>query len=217
MGGDASTTEIIVTARNLTEKSFADVRKGLQSIHSEAKTASSGFGSSFGGMERSLRQFDDVLELAGGPHMRDLIQGVGQLGDVANGASGSLGGLAKAGLVASAAFGGWSIGRKIAELTGSDAAIGNLTAKLFGLGDVAAQQAAAGADVLARASKNAGRAITDMSEALRINEAVAREHSEAITRANGPAEAAKQIATWREEIGKLRAAGVLGDFTRLVD
>ena len=210
--GAESTTELLIKARNMSDGAFSAATGNLKRLKGEAADTSS-----FGRMEGSLRQFDDVLQLVGGPNMNDVIQGVGQLGDVANGTAGKLGGLAKAGLVASAALGGWSIGRKIAELTGSDSIIGNLTAKLMGFGDVAAQEAAAGADVLARASKNAGREIRDMAEAIRINEAAVVAHAETVTRANGPANAAAQVAAWRGEITKLRAAGVLGDFKKLVE
>lgn len=174
MGADERNTELVIRAKNLTNEAFAAAGGNLTKLRNDAKKAGDDGGNAFGKMEKGLRQFDDVLELAGGPHLRDVIQGVGQLGDVASGASGQLDGLAKAGLVASAALGGWQIGRKIAELAGTDAIIGNATAKLLGWGDAAGQAAAAGADVLARASKNAGRQITDMAEAMRINEEAAK-------------------------------------------
>jgi hypothetical protein len=175
----------------------------------ELDTSALAAGTGFGRVSTSLQKFDDVLGLAGGPHLRGIIQGVGQLDEVARGASGSLDLMAKAGLVASAAMGGWSIGRKLAELTGSDALIGNLTAKLMGFGDVAGQQAAAGADTLARASANAGRQITDMSEALRINEAAAKAHTDALSRATASTTLAGQLSAWRHELDALQSSGVL--------
>jgi hypothetical protein len=206
-----NSVELVIRARNLSDHAFAQATGNVKKLRQEVNTTT------FGRLESSMRQFDDVLELVGGPHLRDAIQGVGQLGDVATGASGKLDGLAKAGLIASAAIGGWSIGRKLAELTGSDTLIGNLTAKLMGWGDVAGQQAAAGAETLARASKNAGRQITDMTEAIQINEAAAKAHSDAIQRAQGPAVAAKQIADWRKEIDALRAAGSLEGLRKQVE
>src|SRR5262245_12611654 len=74
----------------------------------------------------------------------------------------------QAGLVAGAAFAGWEVGRWIAGLGDLDKKIGDTTAKLLGMGDVAAEEAAAGADTLARASKIAGVEITSMDAAIAI-------------------------------------------------
>lgn len=78
-----------------------------------------------------------------------------------------LGGLAAG---AAAGFAGWQLGRVISEVFDLDNKIANLTARIFRLGDLAGEEAAAKMDVLKLASKNAGRTITDFSEALRINE-----------------------------------------------
>ena len=77
-----------------------------------------------------------------------------------------LGLLGTAGAVAAAGLAGWNIGRWVADLTGADEWISRTTASLMGWGDVAAQEAAAGADTLARASAIAGREITNMAEAV---------------------------------------------------
>jgi hypothetical protein len=79
-----------------------------------------------------------------------------------------LGLLGTAGLVAAAGMAGWQIGKKIDEWTGLSTWIGNATSAAMGWGDVAAAEAAAGADTLARASAVAGREITTMAEAIRI-------------------------------------------------
>jgi hypothetical protein len=207
-------TELIIKARDLTGAAFQAVHGQLRETGKLADQCGASGARSFGLFAGSLRQFDDVLQVAGGPNLRDLIQGVDQLGDVANGTSGQLGLLAKAGLVASAAMGGWNIGRKLAELTGSDSLIGSATAKLMGWGDAAAQAAGAGADVLARASKNAGRQITDMTEAIRINEAATKQSIETITRSNAPAQSAAMVAAWRGELDKLRSTGVLDNLRK---
>lgn len=202
-------TELVIRAKNLTNDAFGAASGNIEKLGKKAKDASSSSENSFGKMEKGLRQFDDVLELAGGPHLRDLIQGVGQLGDVATGTSGELTGLAKAGLVASAAFGGWQIGRKIAELSGSDTIIGNATAKLLGWGDAAGEVAAAKADLLAKASKNAGRQITDLNEAVKINEQVTTKAVNAMSQLHAPAESVKVLGQWRAELDKLKSSGVL--------
>ena len=70
---------------------------------------------------------------------------------------------------------------------------------------------------LARASKNAGRRNPEHGGSDRINEAAVVAQTETLTRANGPANAAAQVAAWRAEITELRAAGVLGDIKKLIE
>lgn len=121
---------------------------------------------------RSIRDVDGVLGAVGvktGP----LVKVFDDLGAASGKTAGELGKVGTAGLALGAGIAGWQIGRAISEFLGLDRVIGDVTAKLLGFGDVAAQEAGAGADVLARASKNAGRSITDMAEAMRINQAAA--------------------------------------------
>jgi hypothetical protein len=76
--------------------------------------------------------------------------------------------LGKAFLVVEAAKAGWNLGRQISEFAGLDEKIAEVTAKLMGWGDVAAVEASAAADTLARASKSAGYEITNLSTAVKI-------------------------------------------------
>jgi hypothetical protein len=117
----------------------------------------------------SLRQFDGVLTSMG-LHIGPEVRALGELGDAAGSSALGLGGLTTAGFAFGAAIGGWKLGRAIAELGDFDRIIGDATAKLFGLGNAAAEAAGARMDILARASANAGREITEMSEAIFINE-----------------------------------------------
>ena len=64
----------------------------------------------------------------------------------------------------------FKITEKIADVVGWTDAVAKATAKAYGWGDVAGQEAAAGQDILARASKTAGRAITDVGQAMAINQ-----------------------------------------------
>ncbi len=153
----------------------------------------------FDGMGRSVRQVDDILGVFGvnlGPAaraMEDL--------EFAFGAGATkLGLLGTATVAAGTAFGAWKLGRFVAELTDADNVVSRFTAKLLGYGDVAAQEAAAKTDVLARASASAGRQITDMAEAMAINEAAANKMIAANTKA------AETFA--KEEAAAKRAAEV---------
>lgn len=205
--------DITIRGKNLSREAFAEVSKSMKQMEKDSASVGNMGARSFGQMAGSLRQFDDVLQLAGGPNLSGLIQGIGQLDAVATGAAGKLGGLAKAGLVASAGMAGVGVGRWIANLTGSDKLIGDLTLKLMGF-DVAEQEAAVGADVLARASQNAGREITDMAEALRINEEAARKVIDTNSRMSASATGATVVAGWRKELSDLRSSGVLDDLRK---
>ena len=124
----------------------------------------------FDDLRGSISQFDGVLAAMGlhiGPELRGLEDLSGAVGKNAA----DLGTFATAGLAAGAAIGGWKLGRLISEAGDLDKTIGDLTAKALGWGDVAAQEAGAGADVLARASKNAGFQVTDFGYALQLNQA----------------------------------------------
>lgn len=148
----------------------------------------------------------------------------GTLNDIA-GAAGltveGLGLLNAAGLVVGAGVAGWGLGRAIADLTGLDEKIGHATAALIGWGSVGAESAAAKADVLARATKNVGYEVTNLTEAILINNEAqqkwlkdAQEISNAQQRLRAPAESAREIAGWYADIEKVRASGVLPSLTR---
>jgi hypothetical protein len=109
-----------------------------------------------------------------------------------------LGTLGTAAAVAGAAFAGWNLGRWIADLTGSDEAIGNAVASLLGWRD-AGQAAANNADVLARAYRELGLVTTDVhkaSEALR---------KASLDNAAAMATATNRQAAWFKEIRDHRA------------
>lgn len=153
-------------------------------------------------LRTSLSQFDGVLSSVGiklGPEIRAL----GELGDASGKTASQIGLLGTAGLALGAAVGGWKIGRLIADFFDLDEKIGNATAKLLGFGDVAAQEAGAGMDVLARASTLAGRAITDFAAAQQI-----------IIASNANFQASMntsefRVSQWNAELAKVEADGKL--------
>jgi len=110
----------------------------------------------------------------------------GGLNDVAEGAGltvAQLGLLGTATAVVGTAMAAWNIGRSIADFFELDDAISTSVASMMGWGDVAGEEAGAAADVLARASQHAGREITDLSEAMKINAQVAKDHSKELVAA----------------------------------
>jgi len=128
-------------------------------------------------MAKGLDQVDKSLGQAG-VHIGGTIGAIKELNQAAQGGAASLGALGTAGLVAAAGLTGWNIGRSIADFLGLDKAIGDATASLLGWGTAADQVAGAQADELAKASQRAGRAITDLAEARRINTEGAKKDQE---------------------------------------
>lgn len=124
------------------------------------------------GLRTSLQAFDGVLASLGvnlGPQIR----GIEDIASASGKTAAQLGTLATAGLAVGAGVGGWKLGRAASEFFDLDIKIGDAAAKLLGFGDVAGEKAAAAQTVLAKASKTAGYAITDLAEAMKINEAEA--------------------------------------------
>jgi DNA-binding transcriptional MerR regulator len=149
---------------------------------------------------KSFKQVDNILESLG-INARSEIKTLEQLRETATTGASGMDAFAKAGLVAAAAIGGWKLGEKISEWTGWGEAISDVTAKLMGFGDVAAQRAAAGADTLAKASKLVGFQVTDMGTALKILTGDVEDHAKALDTS------ANRTAGWRQEIAKVRSDG----------
>lgn len=155
-------------------------------------------GNGFNTMATGMRTADKTLG-AFGISLGKEISALEEMGQVSGKSAGDLGKLGTAVAVAGAAVAGWNIGRWIANLTGADEKIASITARLMGWGDLHAQEAGAVADVLARASQNAGRAVTDMTEAIRINEAAVKATAEQYNTA------AHRATAWDGELAKLGA------------
>jgi hypothetical protein len=142
-------------------------------------------------LRESFRQFDDALASVGiriGP----AIKGIEDIAAAAGKSIVQVGLLGTVGLILAAAMAGWKIGRTVAEFFDLDNIIAKNASTLMGWGDVAAEEAGAGADVLRLASERAGRQITDMSEALRINQKWVDDHKKAAT------ENAKALDEWKK-------------------
>lgn len=148
---------------------------------------------------QSFQQVDGALASVG-INLGPIPRGIDDIASASGKTASELGKFATAALGVSAGFAGWNIGRWFAGLAETDKMIGDFTAKLLGWGDVADQEAAAGADILARASQHAGMEITDMAEAMRINAAAAeamiaknKENSETTKRLADEADRAAKI------------------------
>lgn len=131
------------------------------------KIGEPGTTSGLGAFGSALGQVDKTLG-ALGVHIAPEIHALQELGDTAGKTATQIGLIGTAGLAAAAGIGGWKIGRLVADFFDLDQKIGSATARLLGWGDVAAQSAGAKADILARASAEAKRQITDLGEAVRF-------------------------------------------------
>jgi hypothetical protein len=109
-------------------------------------------GSGFTTMATGLRTADKTLG-AFGVSIGKEIAALDEMGQVAGKTASQIGLIGTATSVAGAALAGWGIGRKIAELTGSDRIIGDAAAALLGFGDVAKETAGAIQDQIERAQK----------------------------------------------------------------
>jgi hypothetical protein len=190
---EAAKTEVAITEMAAATTDTATVTgDAIAGLGTKATGTTSGFTM----MAGSLKTADKTLG-AFGISINKEIGMLEELGQVSGQTAADIGLIGSATAVAGAAFAGWNIGRKIAELTGADEAIANLTARLLGWGDAAAQEAGAKADVLARATQNAGRQITDMTEAIKINYDAMKRNSEQYNTA------ANRAAEWQRELTKL--------------
>lgn len=226
---DTAVTKSIGNLRSF-EQSGAKVEQQLNRLQLPPALATTSIDAATAvrGFAGALDQTDKALNLVGvslGPTIGTLKE----LSAAANQSFTSLGALGTAGLVLATLLAAFKGTRTAGTFFGVDwdaldKKIGDSTAKLLGFGDVAGQQAAAGADVLARASQNAGREITSMAEAIEINrkategwQADVKRANDAIAQLHAPEEAAKQLAAWHAEIDSLKASGLLGDLTKNLD
>jgi DNA-binding ferritin-like protein (Dps family) len=170
-------------------------------------TATTNTSTGFKGMADSLRVADKSLG-AFGVSMYKGINVLDELGQVSGKTAADLGKLGTAGAVAAAAMAGWNLGRWIADLTGADQAVANFASRLMGWGDVAKETAGATTDLLERASRNAGRTITDVAEAVKINTDAVKANAETFNTS------ANRVQAWEAEISK---AANSGDLPQIVE
>ncbi len=164
----------------------------------------SGMGTTTNTFTESFRQFDGVLN-AVGIHLGPAVKGLNDIQQAAGKSASALGLMSTAGLLVGSAMAGWQIGRKIAEWFGLDQVIAQTTARLMGWGDLVKETAGAKADVLALATQRAGRAITDMNEAMKVNQEWVDAHKK------GAKEAAKVNDEWAKAMDTVRIAGQNND------
>lgn len=165
-------------------------------------------GKSAGGLtdiSTALRTMDQSANAAG-VSLAKPIAAIEEIAQVSGKSAAELGKLGTAGAVAGAALAGWGVGRWIADLTGADAIVARLTANLMGWSD-AEQAAGLNAEILAKASATAGRAITNLTEAREINYNAVKKHTAAVdTAIHRQALWEKEIRSHRDVLPSISAA-----------
>lgn len=161
----------------------------------------------FNQLDQGLSAADKTLG-ALGIHIGPQIQAMRELGNVAGLTFDKLGLWGSLGLAASIGTATYQLTTMITEWTGLDKVIGDATASLLGWGDVAAQRAGAGMDVLNRATQIAGRTIKDFDQAMQI----IKEHNLAVAESFNTG--ADRVRRWGAEIDQVRASGNLPTITR---
>ena len=167
-----------------------------------------GFGANTTGLQdlsKGLRLVDQSAN-AFGVSLAKPIGLIDELGQLSGKTASELGALGTAAAVVGTAMAGWQLGRWIGELTGLDAAVQSAAETLFGWGDDA-EVAANRAEVLAKASATAGRTITDMTEAIKINYDAVKGHTAAVdTAIHRQALWEKEIRSHRDVLPEITAA-----------
>jgi hypothetical protein len=164
--------------------------KGLEGATGYTNSSMNEFSEGLGTVDKTL----GVLGIRIGPQ----IQALRELGSAAGKTASEIGLIGTAGLTVASAVGGWQIGRMIADFTGLDEIIGNTAASLLGFGDVAAQRAGAGMDVLNRAAQIAGRTVSNFDEAMQI----IKKHNLEVAESFNTGTA--RVEQWNREIAKHR-------------
>lgn len=157
-----------------------------------------------------FREFDSLMSAAG-VNIGPIGRAISEIGTAASSSATSLGLLGTAGVAVGGALASYNLARWALEFTGAaqglDTWIQKLTQSMFGFKDGAAE-AGAKADVLARASANAKRPITDYAEAIEINrKAAAALALQMGQTANAHRDTNILISDWQRELREVRKEG----------
>lgn len=157
-----------------------------------------------------FRQFDSLMSAAG-VNIGPIGRAITEIGAAAGTSATSLGLLGTAGVAVGTAFATYNLARWALEFTGAakglDEQISKLAKNLIGFQD-GQQEAAAKADVLARATVNAKRPITDYTEAIEINRKAAADLALQMGQtANAHRDTNTLIADWQKQLREVRKEG----------
>jgi hypothetical protein len=212
--GAPSELDKLITKTDNTAKSIAkmsDAAAGRFSV-TTAEMKKAGFATQ--DWTKEIGKFDGALAAAG-VNISSQTRAFGELQAAAGKTVSQFGALASAGAAVAVAMAAWEFGRWIAGVLDLDTKIANLNGSLDAL---KAQEKGAGLDVLANASRIAGREITNMTEALQIvNKSHADHQLAAGASANAAGEAGKAYAQMYKELGVVRARGDLPELKRQLE
>jgi len=163
-------------------------------------------------LHASLGAFDSVLATLG-IHLRTDIGALTELATASSKTFTELGLLSTAGLAVGTAMASWEFGRNIADAANLDEQIANLTARITGMGDVAAETAAAKLDLFASASRLAGHEITNLADAYGALDAAELKRQQQAAGGN----LADDLKKWSAEIALLEQNGGLENLKKAIE
>src|SRR5262245_58727168 len=169
----------------------------------QAQTKSNTFGNEIGKVDSILR----VLGVNLGPLGGAITEVTGILGTLGT----TMGVVSGAAALLAVGIGSYKLTRAFGELTGgvkeNDKAMQDWWQRILGI-QTGVEEAAAKQDVLARATANAKRQITDYSEAIEINRKATEAQGRAWQQSVNPARESRQaISEWQKEIRDIRKEG----------
>lgn len=168
-------------------------------------------------LHTSLATFDSLLGSVG-VSITPAVRAIGEIGAISGQTFSQLGLVGTAGAALGAGIAGWNIGRAIAEFFDLDRIIAATATDIGLFGNAAAEAAGAKADSLALATKRAGREITSLSEAIKINAQWFQDWQHQHGAFNNAIElSTADVAKWRHEIDLVKTDGNFESLTKALE
>lgn len=197
------------TALRVFQDTSVQAGAAITKIEAAARTTTP----SVGTLHSSLQQFDSLLG-ATGVHIGPAVRAIGELGAISGQTFGQLGLVGTAGAALGAGIAGWNLGRAIADFFDLDRIIAASATSMGLFGDAAAEAAGAKVDSLALATNRAGREITTLSDAIKVNAQWFQDWQHQHGAFNQAIEqGAADVAKWRHEIDLVKADGNFDSLT----
>jgi hypothetical protein len=205
------------TQGTLNAFSAAHVRDEATALRAAVETGGQGW-SDYSGMVRGATQTLSEIKFS------DVRAGLNGVAEGSGITVTELGLLDSAGMVLGAGIAGWGIGRAISDFLGLDDAIGRVTARMFGLGNLTGQEMAAKQDSINLAVSRGANAMITYAAALEFNDkwvkewkAHAAELSDVAARMDAPQKTANLIAALHGELQRVRDAGTFEALRRDIE
>ena len=190
-----------------TGKLDAAISKTIDKVDKAGQSAKAS-GNSFGVMADGLRVADKTLSQFG-VNLGPTIGTLQELSQVSTMASGSIGLIGKASLVASAAMAAWKITQFVREISDADKVMADLGSSIMGWGSAASETLKARMDVIRKAYEQGYEGAADFDKALKfVNDRLAENIEKTNTGAG-------RVTEWRTQI--LHAKGGVAELRKEIE